>query len=591
MSKQPLATLAFGALLVALIIPPALAQHPAWAADVVWYQIFPERFCNGDASNDPTAEDIGLLPGREWHISPWTSDWYTLQPWESAFSSEFYQSVFNRRYGGDLQGVLDRLDYLRSLGVTALYFNPLFESVSLHKYDAASYHHIDRTFGPDPTGDRRLMRQETDEPASWHWTSADSLFLVLVREAHARKMKVVIDGVFNHCGTAFFAFQDVVQNQRRSRYADWFDVRVWDDDRTPPNEFVYKGWWDHLSMPEFQEDERGFVKPVREYFFHVTRRWMDPDGDGDPSDGVDGWRLDVANDVSPVFWREWRRLVKSINPDAYIVGEIWDNAAEWLKGDQFDAVMNYRFARACVRFFIDTNEDRYSVAEFDRELRAIRADYPDTTNDVLQNLLESHDTDRLPSQIMNPNRRFDADNGLRQNPQYDVSAPTEQARRIQKPMVLFQMTYVGAPMVYYGSEAGMWGADDPDDRKPMVWEEMTYKDEASTPSASRRRAADPVRFDRDMFAWYQKVIGLRNSSAALRRGCMVTRATDDAHGLYVFERHAPGDTVRIVINNSAQEQEYAAEGSFVELLSGERAEGGIRVAAKSGIVLRREGRR
>jgi cyclomaltodextrinase len=328
----------FSLLIASLTLATQLeSQEPSWAADAVWYQIFPERFRNGDPSNDPVARDVRLPADHEWHVSPWTSDWYKMQPWEQARSDKFYSVVFDRRYGGDLQGVLDKLDYLSRLGITAIYFNPLVESISLHKYDASSYHHIDRTFGPNPAGDERLVADETDDPRTWRWTAADSIFLALVKEAHARKIRVIIDGVFNHCGTEFFAFRDVVENQKRSRYADWFDIRRWDDDRTPHSEFEYKGWWNHASMPEFAEDANGFLPPVRSYFTNVTKRWMDPNGDGDPSDGVDGWRLDVANDVSNVFWKEWRILVKSINPNAYIVGEIWDNAKEWLRGDQFDA--------------------------------------------------------------------------------------------------------------------------------------------------------------------------------------------------------------------------------------------------------------
>jgi cyclomaltodextrinase len=316
---------------------------------------------------------------------------------------------------------------------------------------------------------------------------------------------------------------------------------------------------------------------------------MDPNGDGDPSDGVDGWRLDVANDVSHVFWREWRSLVKSINPDAYIVGEIWDNAKDWLKGDEFDAVMNYRFARACVRFFIDTNERRYTPSEFAKELDSVRRDYSEQTNYVLQNLLESHDTDRLPSQIMNPNREFNKEGGIRNNPRYDISAPTTAARRIQKMMILFQMTYVGAPMVYYGGEAGMWGANDPDDRKPMVWEDLVYEDERAVPTQSTNsdgRQADPVQFNKDMFAWYQKLIGIRNGNETLRRGTFSIVSVDDSRGLVVFDRGLSGNTIRVVLNNSQGEQVVPVSGSFVNLLTGENGADAVRVEGTSGVVLR-----
>ncbi len=247
---------------------------PTWARDAVWYQIFPERFRNGDPKNDPTAEEVRVPPGRSWQVSSWTSDWYRLQPWERKHDALFYQNVFDRRYGGDLIGVIEKLDYLKDLGVNALYFNPVFEGVSLHKYDASSYHHIDNNFGPDRDGDLHAIERETDDPSSWTWTAADRTFLRLIEGAHARGMRVVVDGVFNHSGTEFWAFQDIVKNQRSSPYVDWYDVRKWDDPATTENEFDYKGWWDHKTLPEFHEDSLGFVHPVRQYFFNITKRWM-----------------------------------------------------------------------------------------------------------------------------------------------------------------------------------------------------------------------------------------------------------------------------------------------------------------------------
>lgn len=527
---------------------------PQWAKDAIWYQVFPERFRNGDLGNEPTPDDLEFSPEREWHVSPWTSDWYKLQPWEERHSRNFYDNVFERRYGGDLQGVVDKLDYLSDLGITAIYFNPVFEAISLHKYDASTYHHIDHTFGSKPKGDLNLIKSETDDPATWKWTSADSLFLKLIGEAHKRGIRVIIDGVFNHCGTRFWAFQDVIKNQQRSRYAEWFDVRRWDDPSTPENEFAYKGWWDVKELPEFREGDSSFVEPVWNYFFNITRRWMDPNGDGNSSDGIDGWRLDVANEVSHAFWKEWRKLVKSINPDAYIVGEIWDDASKWLAGDEFDAVMNYRYARAVIRYFIDTDSRRYSSSEFDRELADIRKQYPGEVNYVLQNLIDSHDTDRLASMLMNPNRKYDDQNGIRYNRNYNVGKPTASAQQIQKLIILFQMGSPGAPMIYYGDEAGMWGADDPDDRKPMVWPDLTYEHECSHPVPGRTRTDDEVKFDHDLFGYYKTLIRIRKESVALRRGDLMSILVDDKNNVYSFKRTAGSDEAIVVVNNSDSKQ-------------------------------------
>jgi cyclomaltodextrinase / maltogenic alpha-amylase / neopullulanase len=547
-------------ILIAACLWPASSQSqgqgtvPEWAKDAIWYQIFPERFRNGDTSNDPTRDVVWLPTQRPWHVSRWGGDWYALQEWEQATGRGFYDVVFDRRYGGDLAGVLEKLDYLKDLGITALYFNPVFESPSLHKYDASSYHHIDANFGPNPAGDRALMQGETDEASRWHWTAADSMFVRLVDEAHRRGIRVIIDGVFNHCGIRFWAFEDVRKNQQASPYAAWFDVVSWDDPATPKDEFDYKAWWGFKLHPEFHEDEGGFPKSLREYFFAITRRWMDPNNDGDPSDGIDGWRLDVPNDVSPVFWRQWRNVVKGINPEAYIVGEIWDNASEWLNGDLFDAVMNYRYARAVVRFFIDTDGRRLTVTAFDAELKNIRASHPDEVNFVLQNLIDSHDTDRLASMIANANRTFDDKANPRQNPSYDVRKPTASERQVQRLVVLFQMTSLGAPMIYYGDEAGMWGGDDPDNRKPMVWPDITFDPEASHPLRGQQRAPDSVRFDDSMLDYYRSVIGVRRQHPALRRGDMRPVVQDDAAGVYAFTRATDNDTVLVMINNSDREQ-------------------------------------
>ena len=380
----------------------AQVQVPDWARDAIWYQIFPERFRNGDPSNDPSRG--GGFASPNWRISAWTNDWYKLQPGEGRGRGDFYASVNNRRYGGDLQGIIDKLDYLAELGINTLYLNPIFEAYSLHKYDASALHHVDKNFGPDPQGDLELMRGEDFTADSWKWSVADKLFLELLRQAHSRRMRVVIDGVFNHVGTRFGPFQDVVKNQQASKFANWFKILKWDDPATPQNEFDYQGWWGFKSLPELRQDRNGLVAGPRDYIFKITRRWMAPNGD--PSQGVDGWRLDVANQIAHPFWKEWRKLVKSINPQAIIIGEIWDDASPWLKGDEFDSVMNYRFAKAAVRFFIDTGTNRLSASRFDRELAQVRQAYPAGVNYALLNLYDSHDTDRVASMIKNPNREY-----------------------------------------------------------------------------------------------------------------------------------------------------------------------------------------
>jgi glycosidase len=581
---------------------------PEWSQHVVWYQIFPERFRNGTPSNDPTEEDqVGAWPHertKDWRISPWTSDWYQLQPWEKTNGKGFYFNAQKRRYGGDLQGVIDKLDYLKDLGIGALYFTPIFQSPSLHKYDATMYHHVDKNFGPDPDGDRKLWATENPEdPSTWKWTSADKLFLTLIHEAHKRNIKVIIDGVFNHVGTTFWAFEDVLKKQQASRYKDWFTVEKWDDPSTPQDEFKYVGWNGVPDLPQWREDGNGIVHGPREHIHAIVKRWMDPNGDGNPEDGIDGWRLDVAEKIQPAFWKEFRMWVRGINPRAYIVGEVWwedwpkdkmFNAAPWLQGDMFDAVMNYRWAREAFRFF-GSGKDNISASEFLRRLQALLDDYPAASNYVLMNLYDSHDTDRMGSHLMNPDLPYDHRANPNDNPSYDVQKPGPRELMVQKLMALFQMTYVGAPMIYYGTEAGMWGGDDPDCRKPMVWPDYIFDDERSHPFGSERRA-DHNGFDQDLFGWYSKIIKLRNTHPVLRTGMFEPILTPDTSGILAFRRAAAGEQCVVVLNNTWITKRisipilYRQDGELTDLLSLKKfivSDGSVTITieGKSGVVL------
>lgn len=567
-------SICFGIILIPLNGSPAhstsyekkLTSVPEWAKKAVWYQIFPERFRNGDSSNDPVPQDLaGSWPhevARNWKISEWTGDWYELQPWEKEGKTGFYFHCQQRRYGGDLQGVVDKLDYLKDLGITAIYFNPLFESPSLHKYDASSYHHIDNNFGPDPDGDRSIWWTENPADATtWKWTSADRLFVRLLEEAHRRGIKVIVDGVFNHVGLTFWAFEDVKDNQQGSPYKHWFIIKRWDNAETEENEFEYQGWNGVRELPELREDANGLVRGPREHIKAVVKRWMDPNGDGNPSDGIDGWRLDVAEKVDRNFWREFRTWAREINPEAYLVGEVWwedwqndvmYNAAPWLEGDVFDAVMNYRWAREAFRFF-GGKETKITAGEFVRRLKALESDYRSESNLVMMNLYDSHDTDRIGSHLVNADLRYDKQVGLDSNREYDVRKPGAREIATQKLMVIFQMTYVGAPTVYYGSEAGMWGADDPDCRKPMLWADLKFKAEESHPYRMLRKP-DANLLNQDLFDFYTAMIGLRNKYEALSLGTLTPVLMDDERDLVAYVRSYGKEQILVVLNNSPSAQ-------------------------------------
>ena len=557
---------------------------PEWAKGVVWYQIFPDRFRNGDTRNDPTLDSLeGAYPHdveSPWQIHPWTSDWYELQPYEKVNGKGVWHNMERRRYGGDLQGIIDKLGYLEDLGIGALYLNPVFASPSLHKYDGSTYHHIDPHFGPDPRGDVALIRHETPhDPSSWVWTEADKLFLELIERCHARGLRIIIDGVFNHVGIRHWAFQDVVEKGSSSRYADWFTIEDFGS-RGEPESMKYASWWGFRELPEWREDEDGIVAGPRKYIFDITRRWMDPFGEGDTSKGIDGWRLDVAFCVPHAFWKDWRVLVKSINREAYLVAEVVDTIEEnkpFLRGDEFDAVMNYNFAFACAEFFVE-DKTRISASEFDRRLSELRQAFPSEIAFVQQNLLDSHDSDRFASHIVNRDlggyRKWMEYHQISKgsNPSYDTGRPGARDRAMQKAVAIFQMTYLGAPMVYYGDEAGMWGANDPCCRKPMVWDDMKFQDAVCLPGGGRRRTHDTVQFDEDLHAHYRKLIAIRNGNEPLKRGDFRPVLVDNEAGVYVFARSWRDQEVLVAVSSAEDRRAVRVDGvsgRFVDVLNEE----------------------
>lgn len=503
-------------------------SEPNWFADAVWYQVFPERFRNGDPTNDPVRRSLeGTWPYKipaRWQPSPWTSDWYKLQSWEQD-GRGFHVHAQLRRYGGDLQGVIDKLDYLKDLGVNTLYLNPIFESASLHKYGATLYHHVDKHFGPDPAGDLALFaKEDPGDPNSWQWSAADKLFLKLVAEVHKREMRIIIDGVFNHVGIPFWAFQQAKREGPKSKYAGWFHISQWDDPTTPQDEFRYRGWAGVSDLPEFRKDWNGPHPEAKKHMHAVVKRWMDPNGDGNPDDGIDGWRLDVAAEVPLEFWGELRGWVKEINPQAYLTGEIWwedyrnhklKNAAPWLK-ETFDGVMNYRFADAVFRF---ANEEATAIdaTRFLELLWGVTHDYGYEKSLEIQNLLDSHDVARLGSVVMNPTARLDHDSSVKERPEYNIGPPDERGRRKLKLMASLQFLAPGAPYIYYGTEAGMWGADDPDCRKPMLWPDLRYDNESFL-FTQKRREPVAVKFDDDLHRFYRSLCRRRHDNSLWRRG-------------------------------------------------------------------------
>ena len=650
---------------------------PDWARGVVWYQIMPERFRNGDPNNTPRAIDQKNAWPHD-HTSPlelhpWGSDWYRLESWERDNGRDIWFHLQRRRYGGDLLGIIDKLDYLEDLGIGALYLNPVFEAPSAHKYDAASYHHVDPNFGPDPAGDRAMIAREIPhEPSTWSWTEADLLLLELIEQVHRRDMYIILDGVFNHMGLNSWIYQDILKYQGESPFRDWMAVESWADpvrsrrrdkradrdkkgagavaggtgkagsdhgkkrnekdvhpsdsvpemnvpDLPEPSDgynpatpfrkgFRVRTWEGFAELPELRQDRRGIVDGPRQYIFEITRRWMNPHGNGDTFAGVDGWRLDVAHCIKHPFWKAWRKHVRSINPEAYLVAEAIDSVEKtgaWLKGDEFDAVMNYNFQFACNEFFIrnrkrtkssqpdkrlDTSANKGSddvpdresgsgpdkdpdtipdkdpgtipdpykgfASDFARKIEQQQSAYPQPIPEVMQNLLGSHDTDRIASRIVNSKlksgrswweyfNRSKAEHG-----EYDTRKPTPEEERVKRLMVLVQFTVPGSPMIYYGDEAGMWGANDPCCRKPMVWPDYEYEPESVLPDGTPRSRPGRVAFDNELHDYYRRLIHLRKQHPPLRNGGFETVLTDDDRGILVYRRSYEDQEMFVAVNNS-----------------------------------------
>jgi glycosidase len=603
MKTLPLCLAAF--LAVQCTTPPAPEAHtdtpdatryvPAWAKEAVWYQVFVERFHNGDPSNDPTLHDIeGAYPDEQpagWHPTPWTHAWYEQEEWART-TGDFYYTVQLRRYGGDLQGLLDRLDYLENLGVTALYLNPINDAPSLHKYDARTYRHVDRNFGPDPRGDEALMaREDPVDPGTWQWSAADSLFLRLVDEVHRRGMRIILDYSWNHTGITFWAWQDVLANQESSPYAAWYQVNRFDDPGTPEDEFDYEGWAGVRTLPNLTKVDvpagyrggpaEGNLHPaVKQHVFNVTRRWLDPDGDGDPADGIDGFRLDVAEQVPLGFWREYRRFVRSINPEAYLVGEVWweqwpDRMAEpepYL-GDVFDAVMNYRWYMP-TRSFLAHAVPSMNATAYVAHLDSVESGIAPDNLLAMMNLTASHDSPRFGTSVYNNRVRYKAGVNPRDTPDYKIDRPDGTALDRQKLILVQQFTYYGAPHIWNGDEAGMWGADDPDNRKPLVWADLSYEEETSHPFG-RPRPRNTVAPDTALFRFYQRLIALRRTRTDLFvYGALEYVLVDDERGLLAYMRTHEDEQALVVFNTADQPQQVslpASSGpSFEDALRPER---------------------
>ncbi len=418
-----------------------IAQVPQWAKNVIMYQIFPDSF----------ATSKGRISGKPMEVT----------------TEEGHQST--GKLGGTIKGISENVDYLKELGINCIYINPVFTAGAYHKYDTIDYYSIDPCFG----------------------TSED--FKAMVEILHQNGIRIILDGVFNHCGWKFFAFQDVLKKGEASAYKDWFYSLTFPISVDPVN---YAAFAYVKQMPKLNTGNPEVV----EYFCEVGRYWI-------REMGIDGWRLDVANEVDHDFWRAFRKAVQQEKSDAFLIAEIWEDAQQWLLGDQFDSAMNYRFTNTVIDFI---GKDAISADEFDACLNAMLMRYKKQITPVQMNMLDSHDVPRFLSLCGNDMRRL-------------------------KLAALFELTYVGIPSIFAGDEKGISGIQEAEYRAPMIWSDTDESEELT--------------------CYYKKLIAIRKNHMNLFTGDCKTVLKDSGRGLYAFKRSDGAEEAMVVLNNSERENQ------------------------------------
>jgi glycosidase len=555
-------------------------EPPLWAQKAVWYQIFVERFRRSGFNNEPTLKTlegalIDPIPD-DWQMTPWGHNWYKQEDWAKNTGLGFYRTIQMRRYGGDLQGVLEKIPYLKKLGINAVYFNPLNDAPSLHKYDARNYHHIDVCFGNDREGDLELMStEEKDNPTKWVWTSADKLFLQVIRELHQHDIKIVLDFSWNHTGTQFWAFQDIIKNGNESKYKTWYDIHFENDSMSTEKNLKYEGWFGISSLPEIRKIKdsekiygfpyEGNIDPmVKKHIFEVCRRWMDPNGDGNPEDGIDGMRLDVAEHVPLGFWRDLRKFVRNINPDFYLVGENWweswpdqlMNPTPWISGDVFDAIMHYHWFMPARQYF-NQGDDKITLLELIKKYKEVYAHYRLSSANAMMNIASSHDSERVLSSLYNTNK-YKFLSKPSENKNYKTDQPDKISIAKLYTLLLHQFTFIGSPHIWNGDEMGMWGADDPDNRKPLIWPDITF--EAETPlGLDDYEYKNTPKFNEEIFNLYTSLCSLRKTHKALQLGNITYDESLAVHNIFSYTRSFENEEVTIIINAENKLKHISAE--------------------------------
>lgn len=507
---------------------------PDWAKGAVIYQIYTDRFYNGDPENDVETREYFYIGDYSSKVTDWNK----------------YPAAMGVRefYGGDLQGVIDKLDYLQDLGVEVLYFNPLFVSPSNHKYDIQDYDYIDPHFGkivedggellsPGEKSNKKATKYQKRTTSFANLEASNELFIKLVEELHRRGMKIILDGVFNHCGS-FNKWMDrecIYERQkgyapgayisRESPYHDYFRFFS-DEEKDWPYNGKYDGWWGHDTLPKLNYEES--VK-LENYILNTGRKWVSPPYN------VDGWRLDVAadlgrsNEYNHQFWKKFREVVKNANPDAIILAEHYGDPREWLGGDEWDTVMNYDAFMEPITWFL-TGMEKHSD-EMREELRGNADNFTRAMTYHMANMM-------VPSLLTSMNELSNHDHSrflTRTNHMVGRVAELgpEAANEFVNPAVMreavaFQMTWIGAPTVYYGDEAGVCGFTDPDNRRTYPWGHE----------------------DQQMLGFHKEMIRIHKEHEALRAGAVVMLHCEK--NILAYGRFTEEEQIIVILNNRSE---------------------------------------
>lgn len=505
-------------------------KTPNWAKGAVMYQIYVDRFCNGDTSNDVLSREYHYIGGFSEKVENWEENPTSMD--------------VRRFYGGDLQGVLDKMDYLEELGIEVIYFNPLFVSPSNHKYDIQDYDYIDPHFGKIVEEKGELLNEwdrENRNASKYinrvtnkaNLEASNELFAQVVAEAHKRGMKVILDGVFNHCGS----FNKWMDRERIYENAEGYAKGAYVDAESPyrgyfkffeehrwPYNGTYDGWWGHDTLPKLNYEES---KDLYNYILKVAAKWVSPPFN------ADGWRLDVAADLghSPAFnhefWQAFRRAVKNANPNAIILAEHYGNPSDWLQGKEWDTVMNYDAFMEPITWFLtgmekhsdDYRGDLYGNAEsFWGAMRHHQASFTGPSLMVSMNELSNHDHSRF---LTRTNHKVGRINNMG-----PLAADQGVNKAVMREAVMMQLTWIGAPTIYYGDEAGLCGFTDPDNRRTFPWGKE----------------------DQEMLRFHKEMIRIHKTYPELKTGSL--KEVDSAYSFLAYGRFDKGGSTLVLINNN-----------------------------------------